>query len=83
VKFWIDECLTPMLVGQAHSPGLVVLPQRPRAAQLPLFGNAITHITRRATSASEAPSDWMLNRVVEIEDESEACRDMLIPASKP
>jgi hypothetical protein len=59
--------------------GLVVLPQRPRDAQLPLFSDAIAHIERRAAQASEAPADWMLNRVVEVDDESDACRDVLLP----
>ena len=129
MKFWIDECLTPTLVGHAHShgyeatctrdrgqlgmrddellavavgeefvfvtnnhadfvglctnaelhTGLVVLPQRPRDAQLPLFRDAIAHIERRAAQASEAPGDWMLNRVVEVDGQSEACRDMPLP----
>jgi hypothetical protein len=129
VKFWIDECLTPALVGRAHShgyeatctrdrrqlgtrddellalavgeefvfvtnnhadfvglcsnaelhTGLVVLPQRPRDAQLPLFSDAIAHIEHHAAQASEAPADWMLNRVVEVDDESEACRDIPLP----
>ena len=61
--------------------GLVVLPQRPRDAQLPLFSDAIAHIERHAAQASESPADWMLNRVVEVDDESEACRD--IPLSQP
>jgi hypothetical protein len=129
VKFWIDERLTPTLVGHAHShgyeatstrdrgqlgmrddellalavseefvfvtnnhadfvglctnaelhTGLVVLPQRPRDAQLPIFSDAIAHIQRHAAPASEAPADWMLNRVVEVDDESEACRDTPLP----
>jgi hypothetical protein len=129
VKFWIDECLTPTLVGHAHShgyeatstrdrgqlgmrddellalavseefvfvtnnhadfvglctnaelhTGLVVLPQRPRDAQLPLFSDAIAHIEHHAAQASESPADWMLNRVVEVDDESELCRDMPLP----
>jgi Domain of unknown function (DUF5615) len=129
VKFWIDECLTPALVGCAHShgyeatctrdrgklgtpddellalavgeefvfvtnnhadfiglcanaglhTGLVVLPQRRRAAQLSLFDKAIANIERHAATANEAPSDWMLNRAVEIDDASEACRDSLLP----
>jgi Domain of unknown function (DUF5615) len=129
VKFWIDECLTPALVGHAHShgyeatctrdrgqlgmrdddllavavgeefvfvtnnhtdfiglcanadlhTGLVVLPQRPRHAQLPLFSDAIAHIEHRAAQANEAPADWMLNRVVEVDDESGACSDSRLP----
>jgi hypothetical protein len=129
VKFWIDECLTPVLVGRAHShgyeatctrdrgylgmrddellafavgeefvfvtnnhadfmglcanaelhTGLVVLPQRPREAQLPLFSDAITHIESQASKNREAPSDWMLNRVVEVDDVSGTCRDSPLP----
>jgi hypothetical protein len=59
--------------------GLIVLPQRPRDAQLPLFSDAIAHIERHAAQAGEAPADWMLNRVVEVDDESEACRDIPLP----
>ena len=59
--------------------GLVVLPQRPRDAQLPLFSDAIAHIEHHAAQATEALADWMLNRVVEVDDESEACRDMPLP----
>lgn len=131
MKFWIDECLTPTLVAQAHSHGYqatctrdrgqlgmrddellalavgeefvfvtnnhadfvglctnaelhtghVVLPQRPRNAQLPLFSDAIVYIERHAAQAGDAPADWMLNRVVEVDDESEACQDILLPNS--
>lgn len=59
--------------------GLVVLPQRPRDAQLPLFDDAIAHIEHHARQAHEAPGDWMLNRVVEIDDESGTCRDSPLP----
>ena len=59
--------------------GLVVLPQRPRDAQLPLFSVAIAYVERHAAQAREAPADWMLNRVVELEDESEACTDAPLP----
>jgi hypothetical protein len=129
VKFWIDECLTPVLVAHAHShgyeatctrnrgqlgmrdddllalavggefvfvtnnhtdfmglcvnaelhTGLVVLPQRPRDAQLPLFSDAIVHIEHHAAQANEAPADWMLNRVVEVDEESGACKDSPLP----
>ncbi len=50
--------------------GLVVLPQRPRDAQLPLFSDAIAHILCRASQDQEVPGDWMLNRVVEIDEQS-------------
>jgi hypothetical protein len=59
--------------------GLVVLPQRPRDAQLPFFDDAIVYIEHHAGQAREAPADWMLNRVVEIDDESGACRDSPLP----
>jgi len=130
VKFWIDECLTPALVGCAHThgyeatctrdrgelgtsddelltlaigeefvfvtnnhadfiglcanaelqTGLVVLPQRPRNAQLPLFSDAIAYIEHHADQAREAAADWMLNRVVEVDDESGECRDAPLPS---
>ena len=59
--------------------GLVVLPQRPRDAQLPLFSDAIAHIEHHAAQTSETPADWMLNRVVEVDEESGACRDSPLP----
>lgn len=59
--------------------GLVVLPQRPREAQLRLLDEAIAHIERQATQTGEAPADWMLNRVVEVDDESGECRDAPLP----
>jgi len=62
--------------------GLVVLPQRPRDAQISLFSVAIAYVERHAAQAREAPADWMLNRVVELEDESEACRDAPLPTAE-
>jgi Domain of unknown function (DUF5615) len=59
--------------------GLVVLPQRPRDTQLSLFSDAIAYIERQADQAGDAPADWMLNHVVEVDDESEACTDSPIP----
>jgi hypothetical protein len=59
--------------------GLVVLPQRPRDAQLQLFSTVIVHIERHAAKVREAPADWLLNRVVEVDDETEACRDSPLP----
>ena len=32
--------------------------------------------------AHEAPGDWMLNRVVEVDDESGACRDSPLPITE-
>jgi predicted nuclease of predicted toxin-antitoxin system len=59
--------------------GLIVLPQRRRDVQLPLFSDAIAYIELHAEQAREAPADWMLNRVVEVDDESGACTDALLP----
>jgi hypothetical protein len=59
--------------------GLMVLPQRPRDAQLPLFSSAIAHILQRASQADEAPGDWVLNRVIEVDEQSEEVRDTPIP----
>jgi hypothetical protein len=125
VKLWIDECLSPALVGRVHEhgyeatcgrdrgrlgarddelldvavregfvfvtnndadfvglcanadlhAGLVVLPQRPRDAQPPLLSKAIAYIEDGAAQDHEPPADWMLNRVVEVDDESEVCSD--------
>ena len=132
MKFWIDECLTPALVGRAYShgyeatctrdrgylgmrddellafavgeefvfvtnnhadvmglcanaelhTGLLVLPQRPREAQLLLFSDAITHIESQAAQTREAPSDWMLNRVVGLTTCPERAGIHLSPATE-
>jgi hypothetical protein len=68
------------LCGNAElHTGLVVLPQRRRDAQLPLFRSAIAHIEDSATRADETPADWMLNRVVEVDDKPVTCRDSSLP----
>jgi hypothetical protein len=59
--------------------GLVVLPQRLREDQFRLFHEALSHIETRAKAAGEAPSDWMLNRVVEVDEETEAVADHALP----
>jgi len=129
VKLWIDECLSPALVGQAHSlgyeatctrdrgqlglpddellalavdggfafitnnqadfrglcanadvhAGLVVLPQGRRDDQLRWLGWAIAHIELRAAESGEPSADWMLNRVVEVDPDSETCTDAVLP----
>jgi Domain of unknown function (DUF5615) len=129
VKLWIDECLSPALVGQAHDrgyeatctrdrgqlglpddelivlavdqgfafvtnnhadfrglcasaelhAGLVVLPQGRRDDQRRWLDRAITHIERRAADSDEPPVDWMLNRVVEVDPDSEICTDAVLP----
>lgn len=129
MKLWIDECLSPALVGQAHDrgfeatctrdrgqlglpddelivlavdegfafvtnndadfrglcaaaelhAGLVVLPQGRRDDQRRWLDMGIAHIERRAAEAGEAPADWMLNRVVEVDPATEACIDAVLP----
>ncbi len=68
-----------LCANAALHTGLVVLPQRLRNAQLPMFSNAIVYIEHRAAEAREAPADWILNRVVEVDDESEICTDLPLP----
>jgi hypothetical protein len=129
VKLWIDECLSPALVGQAHDrgyeatctrdrgqlglpddelialavdqgfafvtnnhadfrvlcanadlhAGLVILPQGRRDDQRCWLDRAIAHIEHRAEEAAEPPADWMLNRVVEVHSDSDACSDAVLP----
>ncbi len=74
-----DADFTGLCSNAELHTGLVVLPQRPRDAQLPLFDDAIAHIEHQATRAHEAPADWMLNRVVEVDDASGETRDALLP----
>jgi predicted nuclease of predicted toxin-antitoxin system len=130
VKLWINECLSPALVGEAQRHGyeatcnrdrgmlgiadpellervvtegfvlvtnnevdfitlcasgdihggLVVLPQGRRHEQSRQLEAALRHIEQRAGSAGEAPSDWMLNRAVEIDAKSGTCADYPLPA---
>jgi predicted nuclease of predicted toxin-antitoxin system len=129
VKLWIDECLSPALVGQAHGrgyeatctrdrgqlglpddelivlavdegfafvtnnhadfrslcasaelhAGLVILPQGRRDDQRRWLDRAIAHIERRAADSGESPADWMLNRVVDVDPDTEACIDAVLP----
>ena len=129
MKLWIDECLSPALVGQAHDrgyeatctrdrgqlglpddelialavdqgfafvtnnhadfrglcasaelhAGLVILPQGRRDDQRCWLDRAIAHIERRAEEAAEPPADWMLNRVVEVDPDSDVCTDAVLP----
>jgi hypothetical protein len=68
------------LCGNAElHTGLVILPQCPRDAQIPLFSSAVAHINDSAAQANETPADWMLNRVVEVDDEPVTCRDSSLP----
>lgn len=52
----------------AH-PGLIVLPQSLRDDQRSLFRNVIDYIERQAGATGEAPRDFMVNRVVEADDD--------------
>lgn len=129
MKLWIDECLSPALVGQAHDrgyeatctrdrgqlglpddelivlavdqgfafvtnndadfrslcanadlhAGLVILPQGRRDDQRRWLDRAIAHVERRAPEAGEPPADWMLNRVVEVDPDSDVCTDAVLP----
>lgn len=58
--------------------GLIVLPQRPRDQQRELLTAAIAHIESQAAKAEEIPADWMLNRVVEV-DEHGGCDGWELP----
>lgn len=130
MKLWIDECLSPALVGEAQRRGyeatcnrdrgmlgvtdpqllervvadgcvlvtnneadfvalcassdlhggLVVLPQARRDEQLRGLAAVLAYIEQHAASADEAPGDWMLNRVVEIDARSDTCADYPLPA---
>ena len=129
MKLWIDECLSPTLVGLAHDrgyeatctrdrgqlglpddelivlavdqgfafvtnnhadfrglcasaelhAGLIVLPQGWRDDQRRWLDQAITHIERRAAESGEPPADWMLNRVVEVDPDSDVSTDAVLP----
>ena len=59
--------------------GLIVLPQRPRDAQLQLLSDVIAHIEHHSDQADERPADWMLNRVVEVDSETGLCSHASIP----
>jgi Domain of unknown function (DUF5615) len=60
--------------------GLLILPQRRRIAQLPLLDKAIAYIEQQAARAGETPANWMVNRVVEMDETSETCVDVLLPS---
>jgi len=62
----------------ALHPGLIVLPSVPRDAEIGLFARALAHIVAAAAERSLAPRDFILNRVVEV-DESGHCEDQELP----
>lgn len=66
---------------ETHSvhPGLIVLPTPSRDAQQQLLGIALAHIERRAKlSGGTDPGEFMINRVVEVDEEG-VCADFPLP----
>lgn len=66
---------------ETHSvhPGLIVLPTPSRDAQQQLLGIALAHIERRAKLSGGAdPGEFMINRVVEVDEEG-VCADFPLP----
>ena len=65
---------------RAHDlhPGLIVLPERIRVEQVAMFERVLDYI-EHAARAGEAPGNWMVNRVVEVDDTTEVCRDHPLP----
>jgi predicted nuclease of predicted toxin-antitoxin system len=66
---------------ETHSvhPGLIVLPTPSRDAQQQLLGIALAHIERRAKLSGGAdPGEFMINRVVEVDEEG-VCADFQLP----
>ena len=61
-------------------PGLVTLPHVNRDRQQELLEAALSHIEGRAAAAGEAPRDFMVNRVVEV-DLDGACTDHELPTA--
>jgi hypothetical protein len=55
----------------------------PARCSTPSIQHVIAHIERHAAQAREEPADWMLNRVVEVDDESKVCRNMPLPSRIP
>jgi len=66
---------------RAHDlhPGLIVLPQRIRVEQVAMFERVLNYIEQHAARAGEAPGSWMVNRVVEVDETTEVCRDHPLP----
>jgi len=69
-----------MFVRDEIHPGLVVLPGSvPRDRQQQLLATAIAYIAGLARDAHERPADFMVNKLVEI-DERGACSVQDLPA---
>ena len=59
----------PLLARDAVHPGLIVLPgEYGRASQQRFAHQVIAHVAAEAAAAGEPPADYMVNRVVEIDD---------------
>ena len=66
--------------GQEMQPGIVLVPaDRGLALQRTLTETVIAWITRRATNDGVATADFMINKVVEI-DEAGGCTEEELPA---
>ncbi len=59
-------------------PGLVVVPQLPCSAQAQALRDVLTHIETRSNAEACAPRSFMLNPVVEIDDDG-AIDDFPLP----
>lgn len=65
-----------------HS-GLIVLPQRGRADELPMLEAVLDHIDLHSAKADMPPAAWMTNRVVEYHDEDDTISADEWPPSRP
>jgi predicted nuclease of predicted toxin-antitoxin system len=57
-----------LAVGSELHAGLVLLPQRLRAEQPPMLEAVLDYIEQSSTDARLSVGDWMINRVVEYDD---------------
>jgi predicted nuclease of predicted toxin-antitoxin system len=70
----------PMFVRETIHPGLAVVPaEHGRARQQRLAGELIAFIVAAAEEAGETPADFMINRLVEIDDRGVAVTRELPP----
>lgn len=68
------------LVGNIDvHPGLIVLPNTVREAQLEFFGQALEFIEQEAKKAGQAPRDLLVNHALEV-DETGTCTMYELPA---
>ena len=62
-------------------PGLIVMPSLLREEQLDVFPRVIDYIEEQAASASVSPSDFMVNRVIEMAEDG-SCTHYDLPQSE-